>query len=271
MEDNRKSVIEALLLASEKPLPLDKIREVNVEGTRRVLDLALGCPRLKKVDHLSTAYICGDYKGLFRETDLDVGQKFSTTYEQSKFEAEKLVEEYRKKGIWIDIFRSVLIIGDSKTGKTPQFKHTYQFLQIAASGLFESLPLENAKLNFVTVDFVAQFIYKISNNTKRRNQNYHAFPSESSFLIEDVLNVAAKCADFKAPKVVNSADFDFKSLSAVQQIILKNNFLAVNSSANFTGLARTVIVEYGLPIAEFACFEKMILYAKQQGYLRVNK
>jgi segregation and condensation protein B len=28
MEDNRKSVIEALLLASEKPLPLEKIREV---------------------------------------------------------------------------------------------------------------------------------------------------------------------------------------------------------------------------------------------------
>ncbi len=28
MEDNRKSVIEALLLASEKPLPLDKIREI---------------------------------------------------------------------------------------------------------------------------------------------------------------------------------------------------------------------------------------------------
>ena len=28
MQDNRKSVIEALLLASEKPLGLDKIREV---------------------------------------------------------------------------------------------------------------------------------------------------------------------------------------------------------------------------------------------------
>jgi len=28
MDDNRKSVIEALLLASEKPLPLDKIREI---------------------------------------------------------------------------------------------------------------------------------------------------------------------------------------------------------------------------------------------------
>lgn len=28
MEDNRKSVIEALLLASEKPLPLEKIREI---------------------------------------------------------------------------------------------------------------------------------------------------------------------------------------------------------------------------------------------------
>ena len=40
--------------------PLDKIRKVNVEGTRNILDLAVifrDQGKLKKVNHLSTAYV----------------------------------------------------------------------------------------------------------------------------------------------------------------------------------------------------------------------
>ena len=81
--------------------------------------------KLKKVNHISTAYICGDYKGAFKEEDLDVGQKFNSTYEQSKFEAEKLVEKYRKGGLWIDVFRPPIIIGESNTGKILQFRNIY--------------------------------------------------------------------------------------------------------------------------------------------------
>ncbi|HPL83147.1 MAG TPA: SMC-Scp complex subunit ScpB, partial [Candidatus Omnitrophota bacterium] len=48
MEDNRKSVIEALLLASEKPLPLDKIREI--------LDNLPAQEALKLIEELKAEY-----------------------------------------------------------------------------------------------------------------------------------------------------------------------------------------------------------------------
>ncbi len=66
--------------------PLEEIREVNVEGTRNILQLAANLAkngRLKKTNHISTAFVYGDYKAEFRETDLDVGQSFKTTYEHT--------------------------------------------------------------------------------------------------------------------------------------------------------------------------------------------
>ncbi len=73
---------------------LSRIRRVNVIGTQSVLDFAQECRikgALRKVNHISTAYIYGSYQGVFNEDKLDVGQKFNTTYEQTKFEAEKIV------------------------------------------------------------------------------------------------------------------------------------------------------------------------------------
>ncbi|MBI5208225.1 MAG: SDR family oxidoreductase [Candidatus Firestonebacteria bacterium] len=53
--------------------PLKEIRKINVEGTMNVLELAVKCSKngiLKKVNHISTAYVCGDYKGVFKEDKL---------------------------------------------------------------------------------------------------------------------------------------------------------------------------------------------------------
>jgi len=78
-------------------LPLEQAREVNVEGTRRVLEFAELCQRragLRRLSYVSTAYVAGRYAGLFAERDLDVGQGFRNAYEQSKFEAERLVRAH---------------------------------------------------------------------------------------------------------------------------------------------------------------------------------
>ena len=41
--------------------------------------------------YISTAYVAGEHRGVFREQDFDLGQRFRNAYEQSKFEAEQLV------------------------------------------------------------------------------------------------------------------------------------------------------------------------------------
>ena len=69
-------------------LPLEESRSVNVEGTRRMLEFARGCPGLERFSYVSTAYVAGEPGGLFREDELAVGQRFRNPYERSKFEAE---------------------------------------------------------------------------------------------------------------------------------------------------------------------------------------
>ncbi|MCM8819230.1 MAG: SDR family oxidoreductase [Candidatus Omnitrophica bacterium] len=209
-------------------LPIDVIRKPNVEGTKNVLDFALSCKNLKKINHISTAYVAGNHKGVFKEENLDLGQNFDTTYEQSKFEAEKLVEEYRKKGLWIDIFRPPLIIGESITGKTPLFNMAvYQVLHLWKQEILDIFPAKDVNVNIVPVDWLCQSIYLIFSKTTTKNRNYHPFSSQT-ICLENIMNWLAEKIGFKKPKVVTPFEFKNFKLSVIQKLLLANNLAIFN-------------------------------------------
>jgi thioester reductase-like protein len=212
-------------------LPLAKIRKVNTEGVRNVLDLSTDlCAKgkLKKVNHISTAFVCGNHKGIFKEEDLDLGQKFNTTYEQSKFEAEKLVNSYRTKGLWVDLFRPPLIIGESTTGKTPLFNiAVYQVLHLWSLEIFDIFPCRNVNVNIIPVDLLSQGIYVITSSTTSRNKNYHPFSSQTISL-EKIMNSMAKLAGFKKPRAVTIDEFNSEQLTYTQKMLLENNLSIFN-------------------------------------------
>ena len=62
--------------------------ETNVQGTRRVLDLARKCRQLKKLIHVSTICVAGIQTGVVREEPVSVEPKFANAYERTKWEAE---------------------------------------------------------------------------------------------------------------------------------------------------------------------------------------
>lgn len=97
---------------------------INVEGTRRMLELAQALA-VPEFHFLSTVYIAGD-AGRFHEEDRDIGQNPRNPYERSKLAAEKLVVN---SGICHNILRMSIVIGDSQTGYTPAFTGYYQFLK----------------------------------------------------------------------------------------------------------------------------------------------
>ena len=66
-------------------LPLEEAREINVEGTRAMIELARGVAARRFV-HVSTAYVAGTHAGRFTEEQR--GDTFRNTYEQTKCEAE---------------------------------------------------------------------------------------------------------------------------------------------------------------------------------------
>ena len=251
---------------------LDEIRKVNLNGTKNILELATQCNekgRLKKVNHLSTAYICGDYKGVFKESDLDVGQKFNSTYEQSKFEGEKVVKEYRKKGLWIDVFRPPLVLGESKTGKIFHFKNVYNFIHICRLGIFECLPILDFYVILVPVDYLAEAIYTISNNTKEKNKNYHPF-SHKPMSLEDIVDSASELMGFKKPKFVSRDDFDINELTPAQRAILQNSIFAINQTPKLDSVYTVNILKrysFTMPDFERKDFSNILRYFADKKYL----
>jgi nucleoside-diphosphate-sugar epimerase len=100
---------------------------VNVDGTRNLLEFAGARERFERLQYVSTAYVSGRTRGVFRETDLDVGQGFKNHYEETKFLAE--VEVVRSK-LPATIYRPGVVVGDSRTGETAKFDGPYAVLRM---------------------------------------------------------------------------------------------------------------------------------------------
>ena len=163
-------------------MPLEEARRINVEGTRRVLDLAEKA--VARTDYIGTAYVAGERRGLALESELDVGQTFRNTYEQTKMEAEKMTAA-RAKGQPIAIFRPSIIVGDSKTGRTSSFKVLYWPLKIFGRGLWRIVPgRAQTPVDVVPSDYVTRAILHARKDPRTAGQVFHlaAGPERSATL-----------------------------------------------------------------------------------------
>lgn len=137
----------------------------NLWGTRYALNLAEEIHAdhgLTKFDLVGTAFIAGTRQGLIREDELDVGQGFCNSYEESKFQAE--LEAFRRQGDFpITRFRPSIVVGDQKTGRTSSFKMLYWLVKVYQQGLWRMVPArKDAVVDLVPVDVVADAILNIS-------------------------------------------------------------------------------------------------------------
>ena len=140
---------------------LEEARRINVEGTRRILDFASGARELRSLAYVGTAYVAGERSGLIREDELAVGQSYRNTYEQTKAEAEALVQA-RLASLPGMILRPSIIVGDSRTGVTSSFKMMYWPLKVYARRLWRTVPgYPDAVLDIVPVDFVARSVAQL--------------------------------------------------------------------------------------------------------------
>jgi len=144
-------------------MPLDEARAINVEGTREVIGFARECKslgRLERFVHVSTAYVSGKYEGTFRERQLDAGQDFRNTYEQTKWEAEHIVRA--ATDLAPAIARPSIVMGESDSGWTPAFNVLYWPLRAFSRGLFDEIPaLPAAHVDVVPVDYVADALVRL--------------------------------------------------------------------------------------------------------------
>ena len=136
---------------------LEEARAVNTAGTLRVIELSreiAATGRLRRHVHVSTAYVAGLHKGLFKETDLDLGQGFRNTYEHSKFDAEMAIAE-AAEGLPLVIARPSIIVGDSVSGWTSAFNVIYWPMRAFSRGLMDEVVIDPyAVSDIVPIDYV---------------------------------------------------------------------------------------------------------------------
>jgi thioester reductase-like protein len=137
-------------------LPLEQARAINVEGVARVIELAREIAAgegLRRIVHVSTAYVSGRHTGSFREEDLDVAQQFRNTYERTKHEAEQLWREASE--LPAVVARPSIVVGHRTSGWTPAFNVIYWPIRAFERGLLDEVPARaDSIVDFVPVDYV---------------------------------------------------------------------------------------------------------------------
>jgi long-chain acyl-CoA synthetase len=161
-------------------LPLAEARAVNVEGTRRVLELGEHIHErrgLQRFAHVSTAYVAGTHRGEFGEADFERGQSFNNTYERSKWEAEMVVRAHRSR-LPVQVFRPSIVVGDERSGWTPSFNVIYTPLRAYASGTLPVVPARRSALvDVVPVSYVARAILALADAGAGKTFNLAAGPA----------------------------------------------------------------------------------------------
>jgi thioester reductase-like protein len=183
--------------ATKFQLPLEHARLVNYVGTKNVMDFAgkaQRAGRLQRVAYISTAYVCGDERGTIYEGDVGNDQRFSNTYEQTKWESEQLVRN-PMRGLPYTIFRPSIVVGDSQTGKTLAFNVLYAPLKYIYQGMLTALPCSpGTPLDVVPVDFVSNAIHHIFMRTELcTSKIYHIIAgSEKAATVGEIVDYAVE-------------------------------------------------------------------------------
>jgi nucleoside-diphosphate-sugar epimerase len=161
------------------PQHRDEIYAVNVEGTRRALDLARRSGA-QAFHYVSTAYVAGETSGVIPEERVPAGRTANNVYEQSKIDAEALVLD--TTAIPVQVTRPSIIVGHSATQATlsdfglygflAQLHRFRRLLDRAAPGARDATRLTvvadpDTPVNLVPVDLVAAQTVRLASSSAR--------------------------------------------------------------------------------------------------------
>ncbi len=159
--------------------------KINVEGTRRVLEFLAECKSFERLHYVSTAYVSGTAVGVYRETDLDVGQSFKNYYEETKFLAEV---EVVRVGLPTTIYRPGIVVGDSRTGETAKFDGPYFGLRamtrLPSPGLFMKIGSGQSTINLTPVDYAIEALAQLARVKGAEGRTYHLTSPQPPTVVE---------------------------------------------------------------------------------------
>ena len=150
--------------------------QLNVGGTREVLELAQEADHLERLVHWSTALVSGGRKGYVLEEELLAPAGFRNPIEETRFRAESLVR--RKAGqIPTTILRPAVVVGDSGSGEIDRLEGPYLLVLLMLNAPLDlRIPLPGrgeVPLNLVPIDYVVDAGFAISGDRRSLGKTFH--------------------------------------------------------------------------------------------------
>jgi nucleoside-diphosphate-sugar epimerase len=208
----------------------------NVTGTRHLLDFARDCNHDKTAPffYVSTAYAAPVTDGVAEEDIAPVSARSHNLYEQSKQEAERLVDQYRRDfALPVAIFRPSIIIGHAQTGQAVRFSGYYDVLRALAllvrnleinlAGNFDRnlrvriRARSDTPLNLVPVDFVVEAMWRLS-CIDRRDAVVFNLVNETAVLISDLFRYACEELRVTGIDLVGEAGFQQRPMTTFERL-----------------------------------------------------
>ncbi|KAE8395212.1 hypothetical protein BDV23DRAFT_194855 [Aspergillus alliaceus] len=189
--------------------PYDAHRDVNVIGTKNVLEVALQGRRkafhyMSSIDTWGTAGLTLETKRLLEDEPLDPylpGLRYDTGYAASKWAAEAVVRQARRRGLPTVIYRPGFVIGDSRNGcGNPDDFFARLMVGTIQLGAFPHLP--NQRMEYVTVDYVCDAALHIASNKKNLGKSFSLVAPNPA----DSVNLET------TPAVINKAGYPVKTI-----------------------------------------------------------
>lgn len=256
----------------------DTAWKVNVHGTYHVNDFVKTLPNLTRYIYFSTAYVAGTREGLLREDELIRPKAFKNYYEETKFEAEVLVEKM-KSLVPTTIIRPGIVRGHSVSGETIKFDGPYFFINMIDN--LRKLPVipyigkSQSLINVVPIDFVIKAVVYCSEDVGAIGKTIHLtdpkpHPVEEVYR-QMVWHVTGKWPKGRIPLTLAKMGMQLKVLRkrlGVEKETL--DYLTWNAQFDST-VAKVVLKDSGIRCADFIeSLPSMIafyqLHKKDQSY-----
>jgi nucleoside-diphosphate-sugar epimerase len=168
---------------------VETARQVNIAGTRNVLELAERCSQLERVVLLSTVYTSGLTAGTIPEVAFDGKDGFANYYEWSKWESERLVMTEFAHLPW-QIIRIATVIADDPSGTVRQQNAFHNTLKLFYYGLLALLPgARDTPLYFITGEFATNAVLEMLQHGAARTIYHVAHRQEESLALEPLIDL----------------------------------------------------------------------------------
>lgn len=183
-------------------VPKEIAWQVNVHGTEMFNRVVTQLSKLKRYIYFSTAYVAGLREGKLLETELIRPVGFKNHYEETKYEAELLVEKL-KETIPVTIIRPGIVRGHSETGETIKFDGPYFFVNMISK--LRKLPFlpylgkSYSYINVVPSDFITKASIYCSLSEEAIGKTLH-LTDPNPYPVEEVYRAFVKELAGKYPK-----------------------------------------------------------------------